>query len=65
MPYAVPGDIPCDQRPVFQALPVRRLFPFWEKDGIYQPILDDAAWSEVKGVVVDIIKSNVEVAGVE
>ena len=38
---------------------------FWEKDGIYQPILDDAAWSEVKGVVVDIIKSNVEVAGVE
>lgn len=38
---------------------------FWEKDGIYQPILDDVAWSEVKGVIVDIIKSNVEVAGVE
>lgn len=37
---------------------------YWEKDGMYQAILDDAAWSEVKGVIIDIIKSNFEVAGV-
>ena len=37
---------------------------YWEKDGVYQPILDDAAWSEVKSVIIDIIKSNVEVDGV-
>jgi len=38
---------------------------YWEKDGIYQPILDDAAWSEVKSVIIDIIKTNFEVVGVE
>ena len=37
---------------------------YWEKDGVYQPILDDAAWSEVKSVIIDIIKSNIEVDGV-
>lgn len=30
----------------------------WEKDGIYQAINDENAWSEVKSVVVDIIKNN-------
>lgn len=37
---------------------------YWEKDGVYQPILDDAAWSEVKAVLVNIIKKNYEVVGV-
>ncbi len=30
----------------------------WEKDGVYQAINDENAWSEVKSVVVDIIKNN-------
>ena len=38
---------------------------YWEKDGLYQPILDQAAWSEVKSVIIDIIKKNYNVAGVE
>ena len=38
---------------------------FWEKDGLYQAINDDAAWSEVKSVIIDIIKMNFEVVGVE
>ena len=38
---------------------------YWEKDGLYQPILDEAAWSEVKSVIIDIIKKNYNVAGVE
>lgn len=33
----------------------------WEKDGIYQAINDDAAWSEVKSVFVDMIKNNLDV----
>lgn len=37
---------------------------YWEKDGLYQPILDDAAWSEVKTVLINIIKKNYEVVGV-
>jgi len=37
---------------------------FWEKDGLYQAINDDAAWSEVKSVIIDIIKNNFEVEGV-
>lgn len=37
---------------------------YWEKDGVYQPILDDAAWSEVKTVLINIIKKNYEVVGV-
>ena len=37
----------------------------WEKDGIYQAINDDAAWSEVKSVFVDMIKNNVEIVGEE
>ena len=36
---------------------------YWEKDGVYQAIADTEAWAEVKSVVVDIIKNNVEVAG--
>lgn len=38
---------------------------FWEKDGLYQAIHDEAAWSEVKNVIINLIKSNVEVVGVE
>lgn len=38
---------------------------FWEKNGVYQAINDDVAWSEVKSVVVDIIKNNIEVVGEE
>ncbi len=38
---------------------------YWEKDGLYQPILDEAAWSEVKSVIIDIIKKNYNVVGVE
>lgn len=38
---------------------------YWEKDGLYQPILDDTAWSEVKTVIIDIIKNNFEIEGVE
>lgn len=38
---------------------------YWEKDGLYQAIYDDAAWAEVKSVVVDIIKNNIEVVGEE
>ncbi len=38
---------------------------FWEKDGLYQAINDEAAWSEVKNVIINIIKANIEVAGVE
>lgn len=34
---------------------------FWEKDGVYQPILDDAAWSEVKATIIDIIHDNFEI----
>ena len=30
----------------------------WEKNGVYQAINDENAWSEVKSVVVDIIKNN-------
>lgn len=30
----------------------------WNKNGVYQSINDENAWSEVKGVVVDIIKNN-------
>ena len=33
----------------------------WEKDGIYQAINDDVAWSEVKSVFVDMIKNNLDV----
>jgi len=38
---------------------------FWEKDGLYQGINDEAAWAEVKSVIINMIKANVEVAGVE
>ena len=38
---------------------------YWEKDGLYQPILDEAAWSEVKLAIIDIIKNNFNVIGVE
>ena len=38
---------------------------FWEKDGLYQPINDDMAWTEVKSVIIDIIKMGFEVVGVE
>jgi len=38
---------------------------YWEKDGLYQAINDEAAWSEVKNVIINIIKSNVEMVGVE
>lgn len=38
---------------------------YWEKDGLYQPILDEEAWNEVKSVIIDIIKKNYNVVGVE
>ncbi len=38
---------------------------FWEKDGLYQAINDQAAWSEVKGIFVSMIKNTIEVVGVE
>ena len=38
---------------------------FWEKDGMYQPILDDAAWTEVKRVFVSVIKNQFKVVGEE
>ena len=38
---------------------------FWEKDGLYQSINDEAAWGEVKSIIINMIKNNVEVAGVE
>ncbi len=37
----------------------------WKKDGTYQPINDENAWSEVKSIVVDIIKNNIELVGGE
>lgn len=33
---------------------------FWEKDGMYQAINDDAAWTETKSVVVDVIKNTMK-----
>ena len=38
---------------------------YWCKNGVYQPINEDGAWSEVKSIVVDIIKNNCEVVGEE
>ncbi len=37
----------------------------WKKDGVYQAINDENAWAEVKSIVVDIIKNNIEVVGEE
>ncbi len=31
---------------------------YYQKDGLYQPIIDDASWKETKGVITDIIKNN-------
>lgn len=31
---------------------------YWEKDGLYQPIIDEATWGETKLAVIDIIKNN-------
>ena len=36
---------------------------YWEKDGLYQPILDEAAWNEIKKVIIDVIKNQFEVVG--
>ncbi len=36
---------------------------YWEKDGVYQAINDDAAWGEVKSVIIDIIRANFEMVG--
>ncbi len=36
---------------------------YWEKEGVYQPINDEAAWGEVKSIVVDIIKKNFKIVG--
>ncbi len=37
---------------------------FWEQNGMFQPIHDEAAWNEVKKTIIDIINGNTEVAGV-
>lgn len=37
---------------------------FWEQNGMFQPINDEAAWNEVKKTIIDIINGNTEVAGV-
>lgn len=37
---------------------------YWEQNGLFQPINNDAAWSEVKKLVIDIINGKAEVAGV-
>lgn len=38
---------------------------FYQKDGMYQAINDEASWAEVKSVVIDIIKNNANVVGEE
>lgn len=38
---------------------------YWAKDGVYQSIDDEAAWAEVKTVIIDVIKNNFEVVGEE
>ncbi len=37
---------------------------FWEQNGIYQPINNEAAWNETKKTIIDIINGKAEVAGV-
>ena len=37
---------------------------FWEQNGMFQPINDEAAWNEVKKTIIDMINGNTEVAGV-
>lgn len=37
---------------------------YWEQNGMYQPILNEDAWNEVKKTIIDIINGKVEVAGV-
>lgn len=37
---------------------------FWEQNGIYQPINNEAAWNETKKIIIDIINGKAEVAGV-
>ena len=37
---------------------------FWEQNGVYQPINNEAAWGEVKKTIIDIINNKAEVAGV-
>lgn len=37
---------------------------FWEQNGLFQPINNEEAWSEVKKVVIDIINGKAEMVGV-
>lgn len=37
---------------------------YWEQNGMYQPINNEEAWSEVKKTIIDIINGKTEVAGV-
>ncbi len=37
---------------------------FWEQNGIYQPVNNEAAWGEVKKTIIDIINGKTEVEGV-
>ncbi len=38
---------------------------FWEQNGVYQPINNEAAWGEVKKTIIDIINNKAEVEGVQ
>ncbi len=37
---------------------------YWEQNGMYQPINNEAAWDEVKKTIIDVINGKIEVAGV-
>ncbi len=37
---------------------------YWEQNGLFQPINNEEAWSEVKKTIIDIINNKAEVAGV-
>lgn len=37
---------------------------YWEQNGMFQPVNNEAAWTEVKKAIIDIINGKAEVAGV-
>lgn len=37
---------------------------YWEQNGMFQPINNEDAWSEVKKTIIDIINGKAEVEGV-
>ncbi len=36
---------------------------YWEQNGIYQPVDNEVAWTEVKKAIIDIINGNAEIEG--